>query len=220
MRVVEKVMRDFKPTHLVYLGDALDFDYISKFTEGNIRKLEGKRLKRDYIEFNKMLKRHKKLCGRPKVIYFIGNHEYRLEKYLDKCPQGEGFQEVEYNIEGVDEFIPYNKVWKCGKLSYLHGVYTNQFHAKKHVENYGRNVIYGHTHQVQVYTKVSQCDREDFHTGKSIGCLSDKNPEYLHNRPNSWTHAFHICEMENDGYFSEHTMVINKGKLIWNGKVY
>lgn len=220
MMCVEKFLPDFRPDILIYMGDALNLDYISHHELSNRRIMEGKRLKADYREINKMIKRHKKLAGNPRVIYMIGNHEDWVNDYINSNPNMESFGEVENNIEGIDEFIELNKTYKVGKLHYLHGVYTNQYHAKKHVDNYKRNIVYGHTHTVQVHTSISPIDRTDYHTAKSVGCLCNKNAKYMEKRPSSWVHAFHVAYVQRNGLFSDYIININQGQFIWNGKLY
>lgn len=218
--LIEKFLADEKPDVLQLLGDAIDFDYISKYSVGNLRKLEGKRIINDYAGFNKMLARWKKLAGNPEVIYHIGNHERRIQDFIDKNPNLEGYAEVEQSVKGVDKFIQFNEVHKIGKLNFMHGIYINQYHAKKHADNYGANIIYGHTHSLQSHTRVSPVNRSHYHTAKSIGCLTNINPSYMKNKPSAWVLAMHMAYIQESGLFSEYTIVINKGQFIWNGKLY
>jgi predicted phosphodiesterase len=221
MALVEQFLPDFKPDIIIYLGDSLDLEYISRHTIGNRRLMEGRRLKRDYSELSSLILKHRKLAGNPKVIYFIGNHEDWVRDYIDQNPNMESFGEIENNLKGVDEFVPLNKTYNVGKLYFLHGVYQNQYHAKKHVDNYKRNIIYGHTHTIQVHTSVSPIDRQDYHTAKSIGCLCIKNPKYMENRPSAWVNGFYVAYVdEKTGFFSDYQIVINNGSFIFNGKKY
>jgi hypothetical protein len=105
---LEKYMASRRWDFLVYLGDGLDMDAISHHAmqSGNRRDLEGKRLKKDYDAYSKILRRHRKIVGpNCKIIYFMGNHEEWADKFLDTFPMLEGmieprhclpFDEIEY----------------------------------------------------------------------------------------------------------------------------
>lgn len=217
---VEKFLPDFRPHILIYMGDALDLGYISRHEVANRRLMEGKRLTGDYKNINKLIKRHKKLAGNPKVVYMIGNHEDWVNDYINQNPNMESFAEIENNLEGVDEFVPLNQTYKVGKLYYLHGIYTNQYHAKKTVDNYKRNVVYGHTHTYQAHTSVSPIDRTDYHCASSVGSLCSKNAKYMEKRPSAWIHGFSVAYVQSSGCFSHYQVIINNGQFVWNGKLY
>src|SRR5690348_10857373 len=95
---VERYMASRRWNFLVYLGDMLDMDAISHHAmeSGDQRSLEGKRLKKDYEAFEKILRRHRKIVGREcEIYYFMGNHEQWAEKLIDHMPTLEGFIEPE-----------------------------------------------------------------------------------------------------------------------------
>ena len=48
------------------------------------------------------------------------------------------------------KYYEYNEPLKLGKVSFIHGAFATNLHAKKHLLAYGENIIYGHTHDVQV----------------------------------------------------------------------
>ena len=50
------------------------------------------------------------------------------------------------------KYSEYNLPIQIGKLTFFHGAYATTYHAKKHLEAYGENVIYGHTHDLQRHT--------------------------------------------------------------------
>lgn len=223
LEAIEQFMPDFKPDILIYLGDQLDLKIIRDWQEGKIRKIEGKRIIEDYKGFDKILTKHIELCGKPQIIFFEGNHEERLERYLDYNPNWEGM--LEYSIylrfkERNIKFIPFGKTWNIGKLYFTHGPYVIEHHAKKVVKAYGRSVIYGHTHTFQAHTDVSPIDVHDVHTATSIGCLCSKNPDYMKNRPSAWVHGFAIAYIHKNGWFNDYFINITNGKFIFNGKIY
>ena len=75
IKLVKKFIKDFKPDELIYMGDQMDFDYISKFNKDKLKNLEGKRFSEDYEGFQKeILTPIEKAAGKKcKKVYIIGN---------------------------------------------------------------------------------------------------------------------------------------------------
>jgi hypothetical protein len=190
------------------------------------KSMEGQRLKQDYDEFNSWLNKTVKDAGKQlkEVIYILGNHEDWVNQYVESHPEMTGLIEVENNIKISNQnvklkFVPLNKFYKIGKLYLTHGLYTNKYHAAKMLDSVNKSVMYGHTHDVQIYTKTGLVD-DDKHQAISIGCLCDMSPEYMKNRPNNWMHAFAMVDVQRNGDFTPHVVNIFDGKASWNQKLY
>lgn len=222
MKAVEKFMADYRWDYLVYTGDAMNMDAVCHWNENKQRKLEGKRIKKEYDNFvSDVLNPHRELVGkRCKTVYLLGNHENWIEEALDKNPQAEGYWEAENNLPSWVEIIPFNKIYRLGKLRVIHGYYTNLHHAKKTVEAFERSVAYCHSHDIQFQTKVTADDVRDFHTGQSIGCLCNLNPDYAKDKPNRWVHGFGVVYIQPSGAYNLYQIVIANSQFIWNGKLY
>ncbi len=221
---VEAFMADFKPDIIVYTGDQLQMDAVSHWLQDNRRKLEGQRLRADYAGFNTILDRHKSIAPHAHSIFILGNHEDWVEQYTDLHPEMEGYLSVASNLrlrERGFEIIPFGGIYTIGHLSYIHGVYTNENHAKTTVLAYRRNVRYGHTHDVQSYTATSPVDIEDRISASSVGCLCNINPHYMRSKPSRWQHGFNFAYLWPDGKcFTDFTVQIIGGKFVWNDKEY
>ena len=222
---VESYMKDHKWDGWIQLGDLLDFNEISRWTEGKPRL--KKRTIKDYFDAGKeFLDRHRKIVGKKcQMVLIQGNHEERIENWLDSYPKFEGMLEVE-NLLGLDDR---NIKWiknssrgekfKNGNACFIHGRYTNKYHANKHAENYGVPVYYGHTHTVQEIARELEGEDKTI-VGKSLGCLCNYKQSYLKGRPTSWQQAFAVFYFFPDGFYTEHTIRIFKHRFYAEGKMY
>jgi len=222
MNVIEQFLRDFKPNYLVYGGDQMQMDTISSF---NIRKpklIEGKRIKREYIGFqvNILDRFEDAIPKRCKKFFMVGNHEYRIERLIEKTTQFEGFIELEANLK-LDDYtiIPFNDIFNIGDMYFAHGMYWNKYFSEKTLSIVQKMIFVGHVHTPQVYTGITpiyslpkQC--------VGVGCLCNINPEYMENKPNHWVHQFLFWYMMDDGTFTYFTPIIINGRCIINGKMY
>lgn len=162
---VEKFMANHTFDELLYLGDFLDFDVISHFNKDSPRKKEKARLAKDYAIANKILDRHQKIIRKnnPKAKFTLleGNHDWRIERYINEHPELEGLLEVEVGLKLKERKFNWVRCWedgeiyKIGKAYFTHGLYTNQYHAAKMVNAFGTNIYYGHcvSEDTEVLTK-------------------------------------------------------------------
>lgn len=221
---VEKYIKDAEPDEIICIGDFLDFNCISDHNAFNLRATEGETIQRDYNVANKVLDRWQKLT--PKVVLLEGNHDYRVERFIDAYPKMAGLLEVETGLRLRERGIKWVRSWskgekyRVGNATFIHGRYVNDHHAKKHAEAFGRPIFYGHTHDIQLYSKVTEGDNKTV-VGQSLGCLCEYQQYYLKGFPNRWQQAFAEFYVREDGFFNYTvTMIFNHKFIGPNGKEY
>ena len=198
----EQYLASEKWDYIIYLGDFADMDAISHHAieRSELRMLEGKRLKEDYTDMSAILRRHRKIVGNDcKIYFFLGNHEEWAEKFVDKYPMLEGMIEIQHNLPFKElniDVIGYRKHLKIGKIYFIHGDLNRSFapanHARKVIDIYGKNVVYGHHHTLQVAAKLSPAGIDETHTAHCIPALCDINPDWAGGRPNQWLNGFGV----------------------------
>jgi hypothetical protein len=204
----------------------MDCTPVSHWLKDRHKEAEGLRLAKDYARANALLD---KLTTHAKhLVYLEGNHEDWIHDAIERLPGLDGLINLEIGLQfdrrrdfGVNiTHLRYGQVFNLGKLWFTHGMYTCQNHAKKHVESYGRSIVYGHLHDVQMHVKVSPIDVNDKHMGLSLGCLADKNPKFMENRPNNWVHAVGVGLIRSDGSFSIDPVMICNGVASYGGMTF
>jgi predicted phosphodiesterase len=176
MDAVNQFLADYQPDEIVYGGDQLSLDVVSTWNKNKPKLVEKERIKKDCEKFDKeVLKRHERICPDARRVFMYGNHEERLRWFVEQIPAVEGLVEVENVLQLQDRgyiVIPFNEVYRIGKLRVVHGFYWNVYHASKTAQAFESNVAYGHVHDHQTFTKISPVDRNDYHMATSIPCLS------------------------------------------------
>src|SRR5207253_4459819 len=110
------------------IGDFLDFDCISDHNARNLRAVEGATIEEDYRIGNVILDRWQGLCD--KIVLLEGNHDYRVERFIDAYPRMAGSLEVEKGLHLKERGIKWVRSWskgevyKVGKAGFIHGLYT------------------------------------------------------------------------------------------------
>jgi len=217
---------DYEPHELVYMGDQMSLDCISGWNRRKPLLKEGQRLIKDYKDFDKAILQFHESLTPPETrrTFMIGNHEQRVKWYIEEHPELSGIMDIDANLHLQDRgytLMPFNSIYKVGKLSVIHGYYWNMYHAKKTLEAFEGNVVYSHVHNPQMYAKVSPVDRKGYHMATSLPCLCNIKPDYKKNLPNFWINGFGIVEhLPATGYFNLYTIIIIDGCFMWNGRYY
>jgi len=229
-RAYELVMtacEDFKPSFMLNIGDLGNYAGISHWNKENHEDRRENPLERDLRGVYEHHEHQRRIVGDKGEIYSLdGNHEDWVKKFLRKEPQFNGFINLDRDA-GYEKFhvkrIPTEKQpFKLGKLNFIHGWFTNKYHANKTGERIHHNVIYGHTHDVQEVTPAN-IDQKHRFTCQSIGHLSDEKvmrEQYLRHRPTNWMLAFGVLNMDETGLFTFNIIKLPTYKFIFNGKVY
>ena len=224
-----KLVEWYKPEVIVILGDFLDCAPVSHWLKQNSRNRtkENLRLASDYKVGNDLLDKMTK-HGCKHLVYLEGNHEDWINDAIEKNPEFEGLIELDLGLKFAERRkkglkitqLSYGKCFNLGKLWFTHGTYTGVNHAAKHLQAYGRSIVYGHLHDLQLATKVSPVDVDDKHLAISLGCLADKNPQFMENRPNNWVHAVGLGLIRRDGTFNIDPIIISNGVASYAGKTF
>lgn len=215
----------------ILLGDLMDLNVISSHNLGFPRRVEGQRFKADLDYANEWLDGFVRSARRhnpsARIVYLEGNHEHRVERYLDANPQLEGTMELPERLRLADRRIEWVRSWSKGEVltvgyaNFSHGDTTTVYHAAKMARDYGANVFYGHTHDVQEHSMHRKA-RGVTIKGKSLGCLCKYDPEWMRGRAMRWQHAFGVFFVWPDGIFQEMTVHVTDGRFVapTTGKVY
>lgn len=234
-RAVLQFIDWFEPDEVNLLGDAMNMDAVDHWLrdKGNRRSLEGRRIVAGYDWFDQdILTKIEKAAPQAHWVYSGGNHENWIDIVVDRDPALEGLIEPEIVLKLAQrgwEWIPWKitkgssvhrGIKKYGKLLVFHGEYTNKYHTAKTADMFSRSCAYGHTHDLQLYTKVTVDDPRGYHTAQSIGCLCEMSPVFMQGKHNRWVNAFGVLYINEDGTFNLYVPVINRGKFIFCGKEF
>lgn len=205
----------------ICLGDLMDFNQVSRWTKSNIRKIAASSLKKDYDAGNLWLDQLQEAVGwnTPGTV-IEGNHDYRIELYLDEYPQFEGMLEVPFNLNLEERGINWVPYWSKGELYtkghavFCHGKWHSVNHAKAHAEKFGTNVFYGHIHDIQSHS-VERLGDDCTIVGQSLGCLCEYDQGYIRGAQiTKWQQGFGVFYFLPDGNFNYYVVRIIDGKFI------
>jgi len=214
-------------------GDAWDNACIAHHNDGKpLYHVQGG-YKRDRLGFERdILTPLEEILPKDAYKKFIcGNHERFWDDFVEKHPQMDGLMSHFDGLKMAErgwEYIPLGHAYKIGALNVIHGEILsgigNQcgtMPSKKAVELYGDNVLAGHTHSPQSFTKISPVDRRKKFMAWISPICGSTNPVYLRNRPTSWLQGFTIVELHPNGKsFNVYPVIVTDGRFSFAGELY
>ena len=222
-----QIIEEAKPCTFINLGDVGEWESVSshKYKRRKQPPLEFvlPQIDKEIIGVNKMIDQFDEVLdsvGCKERFILAGNHDLWLDSFVESHPFLEQYtfrNACRWDERGY-EYRTYNEVLTLGKLSFIHGAYCGNNHGKKHLENYGVSIIYGHVHDLQRYS-MTRIDGAI--SAWSLGCLKDMSSEkntWLRGRLHNWNHAVAVIDWFKNGNFTVQVVEIVKGKAVFNGK--
>jgi predicted phosphodiesterase len=218
VNIMLKIQQHCRPETVILNGDILDFAELSHFTRD---KLEDKPIRESITDACELIE---KLQRYSDVVYHMGNHEARLQKYLlSNAPEVEHL--IKFNkLINTELNIPIKIVESIGRDT-MEKYFDDQllvghfnrvsrysaYTAKMLVEDYKVNIVQSHTHRLGNFFTTG-VDR--IYQGHEAGCLCDVHPVYTHS-PN-WQQGFLMCY----DAFNIETVRIRDGECLYRGRMY
>lgn len=225
-------IRDVNPAGVLLGGDQLDNEEISHHNRNKPLYRQRASYKRNTEGFNNnVLKPIEQAIGKAaERVWIVGNHCDWERQLIEEQPELEGIIERPELLKLAErgwKVVPLGHAFKLGELNIIHGeILTgigNQAGAcpaKKALELYGSNVLAGHTHAPQSFSKISPVEAKKKYMAWISPIIGDTNPAYLRNRPTAWLNGFTIVELRDKGMFNLYPVIIVDGKFTYGGKEY
>ena len=207
------IMKFLKPDVFINLGDVGEWESVSAWKY---------KVNKGIDQFDKVLDK----IGCKERYILAGNHDEWLDRFAENKVGGHSllngytFEKACKWKERGYKYYRYNQPLKLGKVNFIHGAYVTTYHAKKHLEAYGANIVYGHTHDIQRHT-LTKLDSGTIGAW-SMGCLKDMRHEkncWLRGRLHNWNHAVGVVDWFANGNFKIEVIEIIKGVTSVWGKV-
>lgn len=211
-------LRDVRPDEIMLGGDIAEMGSCSM--HGGVANPAA--LMDDIAALNAFLDDVQAASPTSKVTFLEGNHCTRLKRIVvSNLPTFDGAIDIPTLCRLKERGIAwhtYGQLVQRGKLRFTHGVYCNEHHAAQHLRRFGCSIVYGHTHRHAVYTRATA----DMEMQAAFGMPSMRtlDPEWTHGGPTGWGHGFGMFYVLPDGSFTPYTVLITRGRFVWNGKVY
>jgi hypothetical protein len=227
------VIADIHPAGFIFGGDQFDNTEISHHNRNKPLYKERRAYKKNEEGFEKdILGTLDKALGKTaEKTWIVGNHDDWEFQFIEEHPELDGVIDRVKSLKLVQrgwEIIPLGHSKRIGTLEVIHGEIltgvgnqAGMYPSRKAVELYGSNVLAGHTHAPQSFSKVSPVEQKKKSMGWIAPILANTNPDYLRNRPTAWVNGFTVVELHGDSRaFNLYPVVVTDGRCGYGGREY
>lgn len=220
--VFKDTCKRLNPNVIALVGDITDFYQISSFSKNPKRAMQLQ----SELNFTKthVFKPLREVCPDSQIDFFLGNHEWRLFKYL--CTEARGLATLDalkfdklfdldhfgINLVARNSFVSPSrdkdaanrKVYK-DKFMLTHGTTCVKYPASKEFDNFGMSGASGHVHRFNVW-KIR--NMYGIHQWTSMGCMCrlEAGDEYVDTMV-KWNQGFLITHIYKDLVIQEYVSV-------------
>ena len=238
LSILYQITEDANPDTLVCHGDVADFWQLSDHRPPLVKKLKADQIdvQETLVMVSEHLARMTEIANPRWKVFMLGNHEDRWNRLLGKIQTDQKYSELlkipkisdvlsldfllGLSQEGwqFNDYLEGDRTVLHDRLLTIHGYSTTIWASRAHLQSYGTNVMFGHSHRIQNFTKR---DLNGSISAWNIGCLCDLQPHWRQ-RPN-WQQGFAVVNWSQVGdkwYFQVEQIRIHDGVCIWRDKVY
>lgn len=211
-----------QPDHLIIGGDFGHFRSLCHHEKNKPLLRENQRYSRDIAICKEELEDLRDICPHAQMYFLEGNHEAWARKFItEEAPTLEGTIDLPKDLELSKleiAWFDYNEILTIGKMSYTHGWHYSKYYAMRTLEEYADNIMVGHAHRPQIFIlqKGSPIHPQPY-TCLGVGCLCNRNPNYMRNKRAAWAHGIGMVEYRANGEFQPHHINIIDGRLTFAG---
>jgi UDP-2,3-diacylglucosamine pyrophosphatase LpxH len=227
VKLVMRILKDLKIDELVLLGDFCD---VYNLSSHGVHAAIKTNFIDEINEVNVLLDQFDKTFPKAKKVYISGNHEFRLERYINtKCPELFGVTQLDHLLK-----IPQRSNWTWvdygPNQSYkVLGSHLTARHeplgssAKATASKALCSLVYGHIHRIEE-SHIVGLDGKN-HVCFSVGWLGDKSYDKIFGYVkghHQWQLGFGLVWVDPDTKYFYHQKVhiLDNYSCVVNGKMY
>lgn len=227
-------VRRVRPKYLVFIGDHLDCGGVFSAHQRSFTNELTESYLDDVSAANVFLDMVQAAAPDAEIFYLEGNHEQHVERWAvrtfpshkDAKMLLEKFgpeKVLKLKSRGIryykrSEFyqgISIQGTIKIGKCYFTHGISYSSNASQVHLNRFGANVVFGHTHRPQ--TIVQRTVTSTGIGAFGVGTLAKLQPLWKHTEPTSWAHAYGLQHIAKSGNFMHINVPILNGESMLPG---
>lgn len=220
LAVALEFLRHSQPTGLVLNGDVMDFHEVSTHpkTPGSVITFQD-----EINEGRQFLRAVRAMLPDAEIVYTMGNHEDRIERYLAaRAPELASVEDLSFcSLMDLPQlgirFVDKRQKVRVGGLEVFHGSIIRKDagnSARAHMQRRGGSVLMGHTHRLAA---VCRTDRHGVSMAIENGHLSDPDPSWCQDP--DWQQGFTEVLVAGD-LMAVRQHHIRDGRLLADGVEY
>ena len=206
-----RVAADYKVSHVICMGDFCSMDSLSSYDRGK-KSFEGRRYQQDMDHSHEALSLFNRGLGkhRPKKIMIHGNHEDRIDRFVDENPELDGtlkISDLKFKQHGWEE-VKYKAIKVVDGVHYSHHLPSGIMGSAISGENIARSILtkhkvsatVGHSHLLD-YAVSTLPSGKKLHA-LSAGCYLNHTEHFARDTQHMWWSGLIVKREVKDGNYN------------------
>jgi len=211
-----------KPDIIICIGDWADMQSLSTYEKGTVYQ-EGLRYHEDVNasldalakfhkpidDYNKKLKKPKSQWYKPKLVFIVGNHEHRIDRYGASMPEMNGHVSIDdlgFKERGW-KVIPFLEPYITNGIVFQHyftsGIMGRPISGDNHANSLLRkgssSAVCGHSHMIDYSENLTAQHKKI--CGLVVGCYFEHDEHYTKENNRFWRGLVYLRDVK-DGVFT------------------
>ena len=224
---LSKLINHKRPTRIIFMGDFVTLEALSNWDLQKAGIMEGKRYWEDVAAGREALRRSLKLPFgyEPEVVYIKGNHETRLERYVETKPELTGMLDLVKDLQlaevGITQVVEYRDSIEFDGVIFTHApqnaanqAVSGKYAIHRAAEMSAKSTVFVHTHRnegVNYYRHGAG----DITQLKMAGAFFEHTDDYAYGGLNSYWRGLMLLTHWKDGRFDVEEISLERLKLLY-----
>lgn len=215
-RAFVRFLKKWKIDKILIIGDFLEMACLSNWDKNKKKTMENKRFKNEINNGNEALDIiQAEFKG--EIIYLEGNHEFRVESYLEVNPIFDGVVNVDVQLKLAErkiKWIKYKENYNINGISFTHipiGGNGNPIGGsniiKRALSMYSNSVVFGHTHNLKVDHEARH--NSDMNLALNVGCFFEEEHAYRKGTTDNHWKGLCILDSNKKNHFDLQTISLD-----------
>lgn len=169
---VAQLIIERRPSRIILMGDFVTLESLSAWDLAKAGVMEGRRYRADVEagrdaltlmlsplqQLQERQRRMKEKVYKPRIVYIKGNHEDRLDRYMEGKPELKEHLNLEEDLEmldfGITNVVPYRQGIEFVGVNFTHApmnaanqAVSGRYAIHRAAEMTAQSLVFGHTHR-------------------------------------------------------------------------
>jgi len=226
--ILNKLILDRKPDYIIFMGDFVTLESLSNWDLNKAGVMEGRRYQMDIEAGQQALEltlKNVKQTYSPTIIYLHGNHETRLDRYVESKPELKDHLDLNKDLNlkgyGVDVIVQYREYYTIEGTQFTHSpmnaanqALSGKFAIHRASEMTQNSLVFAHSHRKE-YVNFYRHGSDDIVQVMMCGAFFEHTDSYAHGGLNAYWRGCMLLNHWKKGRFDAEEFSLERMKQIY-----
>jgi predicted MPP superfamily phosphohydrolase len=226
--ILNKLILDQQPDYIIFMGDFVTLESLSNWDLNKAGVMEGRRYQLDIeagCEALSLTLQGVKELYSPTIIYLHGNHETRLDRYIEGKPELKDHLNLNKDLRlseyGIDVIVPYREYYVIEGTQFTHSpmnaanqALSGKFAIHRASEMTQNSLVFAHSHRKE-YVNFYRHGSDDIVQVMMCGAFFEHTDSYAYGGLNAYWRGCMILNHWKSGRYDAEEFSLERLKELY-----